>query len=77
MQYLYYLARIGIATSPLSNNHLFLSYTSSPVHDYFVRGLNVSLSTDGPLQFHYTKVNDVMVTLLSRCLVYARTLEYA
>ena len=65
MQYLYYLARIGIATSPLSNNHLFLGYTSSPVYDYFVRGLNVSLSTDAPLQFHYTKVNDVMVTLLS------------
>ena len=42
--------------SPLSNNSLFLNYPRSPFPDYLARGLNVSLSTDDPLQFHFTKV---------------------
>ena len=54
MQYLYYLAQVGICMSPLSNNHLFLEYHKSPFPDYFARGLNVCLSTDDPLQFHFT-----------------------
>ena len=41
--------------SPLSNNALFLAYDRNPFPLYFQRGLNVSLSTDDPLQFHYTK----------------------
>merc|ERR1719147_198763 len=41
--------------SPLSNNSLFLNYNRSPFPDYLARGLNVSLSTDDPLQFHFTK----------------------
>jgi len=41
--------------SPLSNNSLFLNYNRSPLPDYLARGLNVSLSTDDPLQFHFTK----------------------
>ena len=57
LQYLYYLAQIGIAISPLSNNSLFLNYQKNPLPEYFGRGLNVSLSTDDPLQFHYTKVS--------------------
>ena len=56
LQYLYYLTRIGIAMSPLSNNSLFLDYHRNPFHDYHARGLCVSLSTDDPLQFHFTKV---------------------
>jgi len=56
LQYLYYLAQIGIAMSPLSNNGLFLSYHRNPLPDYLARGLCVSLSTDDPLQFHFTKV---------------------
>ena len=56
LQYLYYLAQVGIAMSPLSNNHLFLDYHKNPLPEYFYRGLLVSLSTDDPLQFHYTKV---------------------
>lgn len=56
LQYLYYLAQVGIAMSPLSNNHLFLDYHRNPLPQYFYRGLLVSLSTDDPLQFHYTKV---------------------
>lgn len=56
LQYLYYLAQVGIAMSPLSNNHLFLDYHRSPLPAYFSRGLLISLSTDDPLQFHFTKV---------------------
>ncbi|XP_069489092.1 AMP deaminase 2 isoform X3 [Ambystoma mexicanum] len=55
LQYLYYLAQIGIAMSPLSNNSLFLSYHRNPLPDFLSRGLVVSLSTDDPLQFHFTK----------------------
>lgn len=55
LQYLYYLAHIGIAMSPLSNNSLFLNYHRNPLPEYFSRGLNISLSTDDPLQFHFTK----------------------
>ncbi|EFA76108.1 AMP deaminase [Heterostelium album PN500] len=55
LQYLYYLTQIGIAMSPLSNNSLFLTYYRNPFPVFFARGLNVSISTDDPLQFHYTK----------------------
>ena len=55
LQYLYYLDQIGIAMSPLSNNALFLNYERNPLMSFFQRGLNVSLSTDDPLQFHFTK----------------------
>jgi len=55
LQYIYYLDQIGIAMSPLSNNALFLAYERNPFHQYFKRGLNVSLSTDDPLQFAFTK----------------------
>ncbi|XP_064650664.1 AMP deaminase 2-like isoform X3 [Lineus longissimus] len=55
LQYLFYLAQIGIAMSPLSNNSLFLSYHRNPLPEYHSRGLCVSLSTDDPLQFHFTK----------------------
>ena len=56
LQYLFYLCQIGIAMSPLSNNSLFLNYIKNPFYDYHSIGLNVSLSTDDPLQFHFTKV---------------------
>ncbi|XP_050526519.1 AMP deaminase 2 isoform X2 [Daktulosphaira vitifoliae] len=55
LQYLYYVAQIGIAMSPLSNNSLFLNYHRNPLPEYLARGLVVSLSTDDPLQFHFTK----------------------
>ncbi|KAF8627482.1 hypothetical protein AX17_006294 [Amanita inopinata Kibby_2008] len=55
LQYLFYLKQIGIAMSPLSNNTLFLTYERNPLPDFFKTGLNVSLSTDDPLQFHFTK----------------------
>eukprot|EP00271_Cylindrocystis_brebissonii_P004024 TRINITY_DN1537_c0_g1_i2.p1 TRINITY_DN1537_c0_g1~~TRINITY_DN1537_c0_g1_i2.p1 ORF type:complete len:137 (-),score=24.91 TRINITY_DN1537_c0_g1_i2:1820-2230(-) len=41
--------------SPLSNNSLFLDYHRNPFPTFFHRGMNVSLSTDDPLQIHLTK----------------------
>ncbi|KAH1197976.1 AMP deaminase [Glycine max] len=55
LQYLYYLAQVGLAMSPLSNNSLFLNYKRNPLPMFFQLGLNVSLSTDDPLQIHLTK----------------------
>ena len=55
LQYIFYLDQVGIAMSPLSNNALFLAYDRNPFMQYFKRGLNVSLSTDDPLQFAFTK----------------------
>lgn len=56
LQYLYYLAQIYIAMSPLSNNSLFLNYHRNPLPEFLARGLCITLSTDDPLQFHFTKV---------------------
>ncbi|XP_066541137.1 AMP deaminase 3b [Hoplias malabaricus] len=55
LQYLYYLAQVPIAMSPLSNNSLFLEYSKNPFREFLHKGLCVSLSTDDPMQFHYTK----------------------
>ncbi|KAM4570670.1 AMP deaminase 1 [Fundulus diaphanus] len=55
LQYLYFLAQIPIAMSPLSNNSLFLEYAKNPLPEFHKKGLMVSLSTDDPMQFHYTK----------------------
>jgi AMP deaminase len=60
LQYLFYLKQIGVAMSPLSNNALFLTYERNPLPEYFKTGLNVSLSTDDPLQFHFTKVSSLV-----------------
>ena len=43
--------QIGIAISPLSSNAFFLTYERNPLPDLFKASLNVSLSTDDPLQF--------------------------
>ncbi|KAK1152298.1 AMP deaminase 1-like, partial [Acipenser oxyrinchus oxyrinchus] len=55
LQYLYFLAQIPIAMSPLSNNSLFLEYAKNPLREFHQKGLVISLSTDDPMQFHYTK----------------------
>ena len=55
LQYLFYLAQVGLCMSPLSNNSLFLDYHRNPFPLFFARGLSVSLSTDDPLQIHLTK----------------------
>lgn len=49
------ISQIGIAMSPLSNNALFLTYDRNPLPNYFRTGLNVSLSTDDPLMFAFTR----------------------
>jgi AMP deaminase len=67
LQYMYYLTQIGLSVSPLSNNKLFLDLDRSPFMTYFHQGLNVTLSTDDPLMFHYS------VTPLTeeyRCVLY-------
>lgn len=55
MQYLYYLKQVGLAMSPLSNNALFLHYDRNPFPTFLRMGMNVSISTDDPLQFHLSK----------------------
>lgn len=55
LQYLYYLAEIGMSMSPLSNNVLFVELERNPFPMFFRQGLNVTLSTDDPLQFHTTR----------------------
>ncbi|MFT7802763.1 AMP deaminase 3-like [Arapaima gigas] len=55
LEYLYYLAQVPIAMSPLSNNSLFLEYSKNPLREFLHKGLCISLSTDDPMQFHYTK----------------------
>uniref|UniRef100_A0A4W5M0E8 AMP deaminase n=1 Tax=Hucho hucho TaxID=62062 RepID=A0A4W5M0E8_9TELE len=55
LQYLYFLTQIPIAMSPLSNNSLFLEYAKNPLLEFLKKGLMVSLSTDDPMQFHYTR----------------------
>jgi len=54
LQYLFYLAQVGLAVSPLSNDILFIPLDQSPFGLFFKRGLNVSLSTDDPLIIHLT-----------------------
>lgn len=54
LQYLYYLAQIPIAVSPISNSVLFLKYRDNPYPSFFKRGLCVALTTDDPLVFHTT-----------------------
>lgn len=70
LQYLYYLAQIPIAMSPLSNNSLFLEYSKNPLREFLHKGLVVSLSTDDPMQFHYTKVIYLQVTLEVQLILY-------
>jgi AMP deaminase len=49
------LKQVGMAMSPLSNNALFLSYDRNPFPNFLRMGMNVSISTDDPLQFHLSK----------------------
>ncbi len=57
LQSLFYLSQLPIAMSPLANNSLFLDYHRNPLPEWLAKGLVVSLSTDDPLQFHFTKVH--------------------
>jgi len=50
--YLFYICQIGMALCPLSNDKLFLKLRDSPVGRFQAIGMNYSLNTDDPLQFH-------------------------
>lgn len=54
LQYLYYLAQIGIFISPLSVNNLVIDYEKNPFEKFYKRGLAVTLATENPLQIHIT-----------------------
>jgi len=54
LQYLYYLSQVGIYVSPLGEHALYTDYSEALFLSFFKRGLNVSLSTDCPLQLHHT-----------------------
>lgn len=41
--------------SPLGEDALYKKYESNPFINFFKMGLNVSLSTDNPLQLHTTE----------------------
>lgn len=69
LQYLFYLKQIGMAMSPLSNNALFLQYERNPFPEFFKIGLNISLSTDDPLQMHFTKVRSFAGPNVRGCLL--------
>ncbi|KAI5688690.1 Adenosine [Leishmania braziliensis] len=55
LQYLYYLAQIPLAMTPMSNNALFRRYKDHPLPNFLYRGLNVAIGTDCPLIFHHTE----------------------
>merc|ERR1712096_374732 len=61
IQYLYYLTQIGISVSPLSNNALFKKIEDNPFYNFLERGLNVTLSTDDPLQFHMCNTSNALM----------------
>merc|ERR1711964_308047 len=61
IQYLYYLTQIGISVSPLSNNALFKKIEDNPFYNFLERGLNVTLSTDDPLQFHTGNTSNALM----------------
>ena len=51
LQYLYYLAQVGIAMSPLSNSSLFLNYNRSSFPDYLGSTLILIIISTGPFYF--------------------------
>jgi AMP deaminase len=55
LEYIYYLTQIGITMSPLSNTGQASPYLENPFPHFFHRGLNVSLSTNEPLYYHFTR----------------------
>jgi len=55
LEYLYYITQLGVAMSPLSNTAGASPYLSNPFPQFFHRGLNVSLATNQPIHFHFTR----------------------
>ncbi|KAG5496317.1 hypothetical protein JKF63_02619 [Porcisia hertigi] len=55
LEYMWYIAQVGLAMSPLSNTAGASAYLENPFPVFFHRGLNVSLATNQPLYFHFTR----------------------
>lgn len=55
LEYMYYLTQLGVSMSPLSNTARASGYLENPFPVFFHRGLNVSLATNKPLYFHFTR----------------------
>lgn len=55
LQYLFYLNQIGVSMSPLSNSKSVVKFSKNPMYKFFMKGLNVCLSTDDPLSTHLTR----------------------
>nr|CCD14792.1 unnamed protein product [Trypanosoma congolense IL3000] len=55
LEYMYYITQVGVAMSPLSNTAGASEYLLNPFPHFFRRGLNVSLATNQPLYFHFTR----------------------
>ncbi|EAN80520.1 AMP deaminase, putative [Trypanosoma equiperdum] len=55
LEYMYYITQVGVAMSPLSNTAAASEYLLNPFPLFFRRGLNVSLATNQPLYFHFTR----------------------
>ncbi|ELP90521.1 AMP deaminase, putative [Entamoeba invadens IP1] len=55
LNYLYFLTQIGLSLSPMANHLKSCSYKNNPFDNFFVEGLNVTLSTDKPLYYHRTQ----------------------
>jgi len=56
LKYLFYLARIGVTTSVISNMSATIRGSRIPLMDYMSCGLLVSLSTQQPVFTHTTRV---------------------
>lgn len=55
LEYMWYIAQVGVAMSPLSNTSGASAYLENPFPIFFHRGLNVSLATNQPLYYHFTR----------------------
>ncbi|KAF4519195.1 hypothetical protein B566_EDAN013488 [Ephemera danica] len=66
LQYLYYLAQIGIAMSPLSNNSLFLNYHRNPLPEYLARGLCEPLMEEYSIAAQVWKLSSCDMSELAR-----------
>jgi len=61
LKYMFYLARVGITTSVISNLSTTMHSSCLPLMDYVSCGLLVSLSTQQPVFTHMTRVSYVCV----------------
>ncbi|KAL7717498.1 AMP deaminase [Entamoeba marina] len=54
LQYLFILSQIPVSMAPTTHKALY-DVKKEPFYKYFIRGMNLTLSTGNPLHTHYTK----------------------